>query len=203
MGDIGTTSFFPSKNLGCYGDGGAIFTDDDELTEKLISIRIHGKGSGKYDNFRVGLNARMDTLQAAILLPKLEIFREELEARQQVAHAYTEQFTKNITPCTVPYIPNGYKSAWAQYSILSDKREEIMAHLHKNGIPSVIYYPKPLHLQTAFRSLSFRTGDFPTSESVSKQIFSLPMHPYLDDELVCRIARFIRLAYELYLKSGH
>jgi UDP-2-acetamido-2-deoxy-ribo-hexuluronate aminotransferase len=191
LGHATATSFFPAKPLGCYGDGGAIFTGDDELAEKLVSIRVHGKGTDKYDNVRVGLNARMDTLQAAILLPKLEIFPDELEARQQVAQSYNEQFTFKNSPLIVPHIPEGYKSAWAQYSILSDKREEIMAHFKSKGIPTAIYYPKPLHLQTAFAPLDYQKDDFNVAESISKQIFSLPMHPYMSIKQVSWIKNTI------------
>jgi len=191
LGHATATSFFPAKPLGCYGDGGAVFTDNDALAEKLTSIRVHGKNSNKYDNIRVGLNARMDTLQAAILLPKLEIFPEELEARQQVAHTYTEQFTKNSSPFTVPYIPKGHKSAWAQYSILSNCREEIIDHLKSEGIPSAIYYPKPLYMQTAFKVLGYKEENFPVAESISKQIFSLPMHPYLAEWQLLEITQVL------------
>ena len=182
LGDATTTSFFPAKPLGCYGDGGAVFTNDAHLTEKLISIRIHGKGSDKYDNIRLGLNSRMDTLQAAILLPKLEVFPDELIARQQAAQTYTELLTVHCSQFTLPYIPDGYKSAWAQYSILSDQRQKTKMELKDAGIPTAIYYPKPLHLQTTFTTLGYSEGDLEVSESVARKIFSLPMHPYLREE---------------------
>lgn len=175
------TSFFPAKPLGCYGDGGAIFTDDTDLAEKLSSIRVHGKGINKYDNIRVGLNARMDTLQAAILLPKLEIFQDELDARQRIAQTYTEQFTPH-SPLTVPFVPDGCRSAWAQYSILAEGRKEIQKRLMDAGIPTAVYYPMPLHLQTAFADLGYAKGNFSISEVVAEKIFSLPMHPYLHEE---------------------
>jgi len=187
LGDATATSFFPAKPLGCYGDGGAIFTDDDHLTEKLISVRIHGKGSDKYDNVRVGLNARMDTLQAAILLPKLEVFPDELRARQQTAQTYTELLTVHRSQFTAPYIPDGYKSAWAQYSILSDQRQKTQMELKDAGIPTAIYYPKPLHLQTTFTTLGYSAGDLEVSEAVARKIFSLPMHPYLAEEEIQKI----------------
>ena len=181
FGNAASTSFFPAKPLGCYGDGGAIFTNDDELSEKLRSIRVHGKGGHKYDNVRTGLNGRLDTIQAAILLEKLDIFPEELKLRDMAAQKYTER----IQSVKTPVIPNGYKSAWAQYSVLaesSEHRSELQARLKENNIPSVIYYPKPLHLQTAYEELGHRVGDFPRSEGFSQRIFSLPMHPYLSSE---------------------
>jgi len=190
LADVATTSFFPAKPLGCYGDGGAIFTDNAGIAEKLRSIRVHGKGSDKYDNIRVGLNGRLDTLQAAILLSKLDIFPEEIEARQYVADTYTKQLssfnhersTMNDQPVVAPYIPAGYQSAWAQYSILSDQRDELQSRLKDRGIPTAIYYPTPLHLQTAYSSLGYAIGDFPVSESVASHILSFPMGPYLSHE---------------------
>jgi len=185
------TSFFPAKPLGCYGDGGAAFTDDDELAEKLLSIRVHGKGGNKYDNIRIGLNARMDTLQAAILLPKLDIFPEEIEARQCIAKQYTELLSAFSPALSTPDVPEGYKSVWAQYSLLSDQQTEIQKSLKEAGIPSVVYYPKPLHQQAAFKNLGYRVGNFPVSEMTSKKIFSLPMHPYLTKEQIIQIASVV------------
>ena len=172
------TSFFPAKPLGGYGDGGAILTNNKELADKMESIRVHGKGQHKYDNVRIGINGRLDTLQAAILLAKLEVFEEEIEKRQKVAARYSEGL-KNVVQ--VPCIPEGYKSAWAQYSVLSDRKEELMKHLQKAGIPTAVYYPLPLHLQSAFAYVGYKTGSMPVSEEVSHKIFSLPMHPYLDE----------------------
>ena len=189
LADIGCTSFFPAKPLGCYGDGGAVFTDSDKMVEKLVSIRIHGQGVHKYDNVRIGLNARLDTLQAAILIPKLEIFPKELEARQSVAERYSELLSPFVGHLLTPHIPSGLRSAWAQYSILtenSESRAKLQASLKDAGIPTAIYYPKPLHLQTAFQYLEYREGDFPISEDLSRRIFSLPMHPYLRDEQIDR-----------------
>ena len=191
LGHAGATSFFPAKPLGCYGDGGAIFTNDDTLAEKLISIRVHGQGKDKYNNIRTGLNARLDTLQAAILLPKLKIFPQEMSARQKNAQSYNDALADLQDRITTPFVPAGYKSAWAQYSLLADKREVIMEALKKEGIPTAIYYPVPLHLQTTFSNLQYKTGDFPVAESISKRIFSLPMHPYLDDEVINRITEII------------
>ena len=188
-----STSFFPAKPLGCYGDGGAIFTDDIELAEILNSIRVHGKGKDKYDNVRIGLNARMDTIQAAIILPKLEIFSEELEARQHVADSYRKLLTNYNTPVTVPHIPEGYKSAWAQFSVLSEIREELQKKLHDAGIPTTIYYPKPLHLQNAFSCLGYKSGEFPIAEFTANSIFSLPMHPYLSTTHISEIIELLKM----------
>ncbi len=170
------TSFFPAKPLGTYGDGGMCFTNDKDLYEKLLSIRVHGKGTNKYDNVRVGLNGRLDTLMAAILLPKVEIFAEEIELRQVVANRYNEKLKDYVT---VPYVKEGNISAWAQYSILHNDREKLMTGLKEEGIPTAVYYPKPLHLQDAFADLGYKYGDFPVSEDIAGKIFSLPMYPYL------------------------
>ncbi len=179
LADYAATSFFPAKPLGCYGDGGMIFTDDDAFYEKMVSIREHGKGIDKYTNIRVGINGRMDTIQAAVLLAKFEIFDEEICLRQEVAVRYTKAL-KDIV--RVPFVKEQNISAWAQYSVLHPKRDEIMNDLKDNGIPTAIYYPKPLHLQTAFSHLVYEEGAFPVAEKVAKEIFSLPMHPYLEKE---------------------
>jgi UDP-2-acetamido-2-deoxy-ribo-hexuluronate aminotransferase len=192
LGQATATSFFPAKPLGCYGDGGAVFTDDDELADILASIRVHGKGTDKYDNVRIGINARLDTIQAAILLSKLEIFPDELEARQTVAETYSEQLASvHSSKFTIPYIPEGHRSAWAQYSVLSDNREELITQLQEEGIPTSIYYPKPLHLQLAFKYLNYRKGDFEIAESISARIFSLPMHPNLNEKQTQKIGNVI------------
>lgn len=178
-GHIGTTSFFPAKPLGCYGDGGAVFTDNDELADIMRSLRIHGKGKDKYNNVRIGLNARMDTLQAAILLEKLKIYPEESEMRQVVAQRYRD----GLNGFKMQRIPEGYKSVYAQFCLESDRRDEIMAKLKSTGIPSVIYYVKPLHLLEAFAGLGYRQGDFPAAESFAQRTFALPMHPYLNSDV--------------------
>jgi len=175
-GDVAATSFFPAKPLGAYGDGGMIFTDNADLYDKFISIRIHGKGYNKYDNVRVGVNGRLDTIQAAILLAKMEIFPEELELRQEVANRYSKGLQ---APSTPPYVRNYNDSAWAQYSLLHPQRDAIISRLKAQGIPAAIYYPTPLHLQEAFAHLRYGEGDFPLSEDVADKIFSIPMHPYL------------------------
>jgi UDP-2-acetamido-2-deoxy-ribo-hexuluronate aminotransferase len=175
------TSFFPAKPLGCYGDGGMVFTDDDELASKLVSIRVHGSGSDKYDNVRLGINGRLDTLQAAILLAKFGIFPEEVELRQQVADRYRELLGKSgVVKC--PVVNEGAKSVWAQYSLLCMHRDKIMAALKAKNIPTAIYYPIPLHLQGAYRYLGYEKGAFPVAERVASAVFSLPMHPYLTAE---------------------
>ncbi|MEJ2220400.1 MAG: DegT/DnrJ/EryC1/StrS family aminotransferase [Desulfobacterales bacterium] len=183
LAQIGGTSFFPAKPLGCYGDGGMCFTDDDNLYEIMLSLRVHGKGRHKYDNVRIGMNGRMDTLQAAVLLAKFEIFPEEIELRQKVARKYS-QLLNQYADVQTPAVEDEMLSAWAQYSVLAKDethRTELQDKLKEAGIPTAIYYPKPLHLQTAFKSLGYEEGDFPVSEDSSGRIFSLPMHPYLSD----------------------
>jgi len=183
LAQIGGTSFFPAKPLGCYGDGGMCFTDDDNLHEIMMSLRIHGKGTHKYDNVRIGMNGRMDTMQAAVLLAKFDIFPEEIELRQQVARRYSQLLNQQAKVQT-PVVPEEMVSAWAQYSVLAKDethRTQLQAKLKEAGIPTAIYYPKPLHLQTAFKSLGYEEGDFPISEDFSGRIFSLPMHPYLSN----------------------
>ena len=188
LADVGATSFFPAKPLGCYGDGGAVFTDDDAMAEKLISIRVHGQGCDKYENVRLGLNGRLDSLQAAVLLAKLDIFDSEVASRQEVARQYTELLNRSAPQLKTPFIPEQYKSAWAQYSVLSDNnRQQIQEVLKKQNIPSMIYYPIPLHLQGAYRHLDYQPGMFPTSEKIARQILSLPMHPYLAKEQIAHI----------------
>ena len=179
--EIGCTSFFPAKPLGCYGDGGMCFTDDQNLCASMRSIRIHGQGTHKYDNIRTGINGRMDTIQAAILLSKLDIFPEEVELRQAVAQRYRELLL-NLDSITVPHVPEDVKSVWAQFSILATDekhRLRLQTKLKEAHVPTAIYYPKPLHLQTAYRTLGYVEGDFPVSEDCSRRILSLPMHPYL------------------------
>jgi len=180
LADVGATSFFPAKPLGCYGDGGMVFTDDDTLFDKMASVRVHGKGSDKYDNVRIGINGRCDTLQAAILLAKFEIFPEEMDMRQVVANRYTSALKENPHIQT-PLVREGSLSAWAQYSLVSEKKDSILSALKKAGIPTAVYYPKPLHLQGAYAYLGHKPGDYPVSEDKAEKIFSLPMHPYLTE----------------------
>jgi len=191
IGDIAATSFFPAKPLGVYGDGGAVFTDNDELAALMRSVRIHGMGPDKYDNARIGINGRFDTMQAAVLLPKLEIFPEELQLRREVANAYSQRL-KDVVK--LQRIPEGYESAWAQYSIVSPEKNKIIAALNAAAIPTAVYYPIPLHLQQAFKYLGYSKGDFPVSEAVAKEIFSVPMHPYLPLGQIEEITGIIRAA---------
>ncbi|MFY4730994.1 DegT/DnrJ/EryC1/StrS family aminotransferase [Nitrospira sp. BLG_2] len=192
LADIAATSFFPAKPLGGYGDGGAVFTNNDVMADCLRSLREHGKGSHKYDNVRIGVNGRLDTLQAAILLPKLEIFESEIKARQEVAARYSTAFKMLMK---VPHVPDGLLSAWAQYSLVVEGRDRYLAKLKELGIPTAIYYPRPLHLQTAFARLGYKAGDLPVSEQLSDRIFSLPMHPYLDRQDQDRIIEAVRKAH--------
>ncbi|WP_163833054.1 DegT/DnrJ/EryC1/StrS family aminotransferase [Spartinivicinus ruber] len=174
--DIATTSFFPAKPLGCYGDGGAVFTNNDEYAELLRSLRVHGKGQDKYDNIHIGVNSRLDTIQAAILLEKLAIFPQELEARNEAAAKYSSLLQSHVI---TPSVPEGYMSSWAQYTVVVNRRDELVAKLKEKGIPAVVYYEKCMHQQTAFSELVHKEGDFPVAESLAKQVLSLPMHPYL------------------------
>lgn len=193
LADIACTSFFPAKPLGCYGDGGMCFTDDDELAAALDSIRVHGKGGHKYDNARIGINGRLDTLQAAILMAKFDIFPEEVQLRQEVANRYTALLDgASVRP---PHIPPDDLSVWAQYSVLAKDeahRAALLKSLQEAKIPAAIYYPKPLHLQTAFAVLDYAPGAFSVSEDAANRIFSLPMHPYLQKEDQMKIAEIMK-----------
>ena len=190
---VTTTSFFPAKPLGCYGDGGAVFTHDDERADVLRSIRVHGKGTGKYDIVRVGLKGRLDTLQAAILLPKLSVFARELEARERLACHYDASLSAAVT---TPQRESGKRSAWAQYSVLLDERDAVQKALSEAGVPSAIYYPLPMHLQPAYQQYGRGEGSLPVSESLSKRILSLPMHPYMDDATADRICDAVLAAVD-------
>ncbi len=185
LGHMGTTSFFPAKPLGCYGDGGAIFTNDDHLADMFRSIRVHGKGVDKYDNIRIGVNARLHTMQAAILIPKLEIFPNEITQRQRVARQYNEGLKD--APVITPVVPDGLQSVWAQYTLVCDNREIVQNAIKTLGIPTAVYYGKSLHLQPAYSNLHYKEGDMPYSEHASNNVFSLPMHPYLTDDDINRI----------------
>jgi len=189
--DIGATSFYPAKPLGCYGDGGAVFTNDSNLYEELVSLRVHGQATSgnKYDNVRIGLNARMDTIQAAILLEKLKFYDEEIKMRNHVAALYSEQLEGLVK---TPHVPEGQGSVWAQYSVQSEHRDKIIKGLKDKGIPTAIFYPIPIHLSTAYKHLGHSTDAFPVSEAVSKRIFSLPMHPYLEEKDIKTITDTIR-----------
>ena len=187
LAHITATSFFPAKPLGCYGDGGAIFTDDDEVADVMRSIRLHGKGVEKYDVVRLGVNGRLDTLQAAILLEKLRIFPDEIEARERVAQSYSKQLAG---VAQVPVCGNESQSAWAQYTLRlpKGKRDKLMHGLAKAGIPAQIYYPRPLHHQPAYEAYPVAEGGVPVSERLPNEVISLPMHPYLSAEQQTMIA---------------
>jgi len=188
FGDISTTSFFPAKPVGCYGDGGAVFTDNDEWAALIESYRVHGKGQFKYDNVRIGLNSRLDTVQAAVLQVKLKAFAEyELDAVNKAAAYYTERLAGHVQ---TPVIPDGYRSSWAQYTIRLQNREQrdgLQQTLKAAGIPSMVYYPKPMHLQTAFSTCHSQRSEesiCPVATSLCDRVLSLPMHPYLTEELI-------------------
>lgn len=190
FGKVSGTSFYPAKPLGCYGDGGATFTNDDDLYEKFKSIRVHGMGGERYDNIRLGINGRMDSMQAAVLLAKLDIFDEEIELRNQVANRYNN----SLTNVTTPSVPEGCSSVWAQYSVLAESgehREELISKLKDHGIPTAIFYPIPLHRQTAYKQRGLWASDLTVSDDCSQRIFSLPMHPYLKEEDQEKIASVI------------
>lgn len=187
------TSFFPAKPLGCYGDGGAIFTDDADFANILRSVRVHGQGSDKYDNVRLGLTARLDTIQAAILIEKLKIFPAEIVARDRVAKRYNEALAD---VAVVPRVASGNTSVWAQYTIrLPEGRRDVLAtDLKAEGIPTTVYYPKPLHRQTAYRAYPVAGNGLPVSEKLSQEVISLPMHAYLDEATQDRIVEAVRNA---------
>jgi dTDP-4-amino-4,6-dideoxygalactose transaminase len=181
FGDAAATSFFPAKPLGCYGDGGAVFTDDDGLAEQLRSLRVHGQGSEKYENVRIGLNARLDNLQAAVLLEKLLIFQWELTAKNEIAKRYGERLRGILE---TPQVLGGYASSWAQYSLLARDKEERLAvieRLRDNGVPTAVYYKTPLHRQPVYIANDSFGMDFSVSEDICERIFSIPMHAYLSE----------------------
>jgi dTDP-4-amino-4,6-dideoxygalactose transaminase len=192
FGLVTATSFFPAKPLGCFGDGGAIFTDDAALAETLRSIRVHGQGSDKYDNVRLGITGRLDTIQAAILLEKLKIFEDEIVARNKVAERYARGLGNVVS---VPRLAEGCTSVWAQYTIRLPKgtdRDGFAAALKAQGIPTAIYYPKSIHQQTAYKDFPVADGGLPVSESLSSDVISLPMHAYLDEATQERVIKAVR-----------
>jgi dTDP-4-amino-4,6-dideoxygalactose transaminase len=204
IGDMTTTSFFPAKPLGCYGDGGAVFVEDDETIDILRSLRVHGQGTDKYDNVRIGMNARLDTMQAAVLLEKLAIFADEIAARDRIAARYGTMLGDLVT---VPEVPSGLTSVWAQYTIRLPEgrdRNALAARLKSAGIPTAIYYPKPLHVQTAYRHYPTAGNGLPVSERLAAEVLSLPMHPYLDEPTQDRIVAALRaaIAYDKTVSDG-
>ena len=193
FGQATATSFFPAKPLGCYGDGGAVMTDDDGFAEALRSLRVHGQGSDKYDNVRIGLASRLDTIQAAILLEKLKIFPDEIDARNRIANRYTEGLGDIVG---VPRIPAGYTSVWAQYTIrvAGGRRDALAAALKSEGIPTAIYYPIPLHRQQAYKHYPIGKAGVAVSDRLAAEVISLPMHAYLDAPTQDRIIDAVRRA---------
>ena len=191
MAKLTTTSFFPAKPLGCYGDGGAVFTDDDELAKLLRSLLFHGKGTEKYEHVRIGMNGRLDTIQAAILLEKLTIFDDEIKLRQAVADRYSQGLKDLVqTPVVIP----GATSVWAQYTISISNRDVLAARLREQAIPTAIHYPKPLHQQPAYKSYPRAPEGLPISEIMASRVLSLPMHPYLDPDTQARIIEAVHIA---------
>jgi dTDP-4-amino-4,6-dideoxygalactose transaminase len=188
-----STSFFPAKPLGCYGDGGAVFTDDAELAATIRSLRVHGQGSDKYDNVRVGINGRLDTIQAAILIEKLKIFADEIGKRAEIANRYNAALAD---VAIVPKLLDGCLSTWAEYTIRikPDRRDRFVSDLKAEGIPTAIYYPKPLHQQTAYRHYPVAGNGAPVADQIAQEVVSLPMHPYLDPEIQDRIIATVHRA---------
>jgi len=179
LADITCVSFFPAKPLGCYGDGGAVLTDDITVAQRIKSLRVHGKGKSKYEIEHIGLNSRLDTLQAAVLLAKLEEFEWEIEARNKIAHNYSTSLSKYLT---TPFVPSGYKSVWAQYTVKHEDRDRIQMVLKGVGIPAVVYYPLPIHLQTPYKKYNAYGQSFPIAESLSADVLSLPIYPDMNME---------------------
>lgn len=195
LADVTATSFFPAKPLGCYGDGGAILTNDDDLAELMKSIRLHGRGSDKYDIVRIGVNGRLDTVQAAILIQKLSIFADEIERRDQVASHYAAGLRGRVA---IPEMPDGYRSVWAQYTIRlpGQDRDRVMKALSSQGIPAHVYYPRSVHEQTAYRDYPIAGNGTPNATRLPREVLSLPMHPYLDRATQDRIVAAVLEALE-------
>lgn len=188
LAPITTTSFFPAKPLGCYGDGGAIFTNDDNLAKTMRSIRVHGQGAAKYETVRVGVNSRLDTLQAAVLLAKISIFAEEIVNRNALAERYS---TALMAAVTVPKVPRGVVSAWAQYTLRVKDREAFQAVLAGDGIPTAVYYPLPMHLQPAYQEFGNGVGSLPVSEQLCREVISLPMNPYWTNDEIRQVVEAV------------
>jgi dTDP-4-amino-4,6-dideoxygalactose transaminase len=193
LAPVTTTSFFPSKPLSCYGDGGAVFTDDDALADVMRSLRVHGQGADKYDNVRIGINGRLDTIQAAVLIEKLKIFSEELDARERIARRYAEGLSDVVT---IPRVPAGSTTVWALYTVrlAPGARERVMAALAAQGISTAAYYPKPLHRQAAYRHYPVAGNGLPVTDRLADEVLSLPMHAYLDAPAQDRVIAALRAA---------
>lgn len=191
IGDVACTSFFPAKPLGCYGDGGAVFTDDPDLASILRSLRVHGQGANKYDNVRIGLNGRLDTIQAAVLLEKLEIFDDELAARDRIARRYTDALAEVVD---VLELRSEATSAWAQFTVGVDTRDGIARALADAGVPTAVYYPVPLHRQPAYDAFPIASDGLPISERLASRVLSLPMHPYLSESVQDRVINALQAA---------
>ena len=193
LADATATSFFPAKPLGCYGDGGAVFTDDDAMRDLLVSLRVHGMGQDRYDNVRIGLTGRLDTIQAAVLIEKLRIFPDEIAARNRIARRYQDELADVVT---VPRVPAGLTSVWAQYTIriAPGTRESFAAALKAEGIPTAVYYPKPVHRQQAYDRFPADPSGLPVTERLAAEVISLPMHAYLDDAAQDRVITAVRRA---------
>lgn len=193
FGDISTTSFFPAKPLGCYGDGGAIFTDNDEWNSLIRSLTVHGKGISKYDNVRIGMNSRLDTLQAAVLLKKFDVFvKKEMESVQRIAKQYTNELKEVVK---TPVVIDGYVSSWAQYTIqLVDRkqRDGLQEYLKKNDVPSMVYYQKPMHCQKAFEYITYVNSDYLITNRLCDTVLSLPFHPYMTNDEVLYVTNLIK-----------
>jgi UDP-2-acetamido-2-deoxy-ribo-hexuluronate aminotransferase len=190
LGDISTTSFFPAKPLGCFGDGGALFTNNDALAEKIRLLRVHGQ-SKRYHHKYIGMGGRMDTIQAAVLNVKLKYYKKDLFLRQKVASKYSAQLATRSEQLVLPYVDSRCTSAWAQYSVRVQNRDEVQTRLKEQGVPTAVHYPMPLHLQECFEYLEYKKGDFSIAEEVSSEIMSLPMNPYLSDEEIEYIAKVL------------
>jgi len=192
LGYVSGTSFFPAKPLGCYGDGGAIFTDNDELATVMKSIRTHGTGSHKYEVLRIGMNGRLDTLQAAILSVKLAAFEGEIAARNKLADHYNAELGKIVE---TPFVMSNARSSWAQYVLKTDRRNDLQAFLKGKGIPTMVYYPSPMHFQIAYKQFGEGPGSMPVSEGLCSQVMALPMHPYMDDATSVTITDAVKEFY--------
>ena len=189
LGDISTTSFFPAKPLGCFGDGGAVFTNNEELAIKMKSLRVHGQ-SKRYHHKYIGMGGRLDTLQAAVLNVKLKYYPKDIALRQEIASKYTKSL-ENKSNLVLPFVEENATSAWAQYSVRVKNRDEVQATLRERGIPTAVHYPMPLHLQECFEYLGYKKGDFPFSEIISDEIMSIPMNPYVSNEEIDYISNYI------------